>query len=59
MRDLIYKQLEQAIEPIINHLKLGHHMNRCHSKGAEGDAIHAMLCAADYNIRLVTENDLK
>ena len=26
-------------------------MNRCHLKGSEGDAIHAVLCAAGYNIR--------
>jgi hypothetical protein len=26
-------------------------MNRCHLKGAEGDAIHAALCAAGFNIR--------
>jgi transposase, IS5 family len=26
-------------------------MNRCHLKGAEGDAIHAVLCAAGFNIR--------
>jgi IS5 family transposase len=26
-------------------------MNRCHLKGPEGDAIHAVLCAAGYNIR--------
>ena len=26
-------------------------MGRCHLKGAEGDAIHAVLCAAGYNIR--------
>jgi len=26
-------------------------MNRCHLKGVEGDAIHAVLCAAGYNIR--------
>lgn len=26
-------------------------MERCHLKGAEGDAIHAELCAAGYNIR--------
>ena len=41
----------QAIEPIIGHLKSDHRMNRCHLKGAEGDAIHAVLCAAGYNIR--------
>jgi IS5 family transposase len=41
----------QAIEPIIGHLKADHRMDRCHLKGAEGDAIHAVLCAAGYNIR--------
>jgi len=42
----------QAIEPIIGHLKADHRMNRCHLKGAESDAIHAVLCAAaGYNIR--------
>ena len=41
----------QAIEPIIGHLKSNHRMNRCHLKGQEGDAIHAVLCAAGYNIR--------
>jgi len=41
----------QAIEPIIGHLKSDHRMNRCHRKGANGDAIHAVLCAAGYNIR--------
>lgn len=28
-------------------------MNRCHLKGAEGDAIHSVLCAAGFNIRLL------
>ena len=41
----------QAIEPIIGHLKADHRMDRCHLKGTEGDAIHAVLCAAGYNIR--------
>ena len=41
----------QAIEPIIGHLKSDHRMGRCYLKGAEGDAIHAVLCAAGYNIR--------
>jgi len=41
----------QAIEPIIGHLKADHRMNRCHLKGQTGDAIHAVLCAAGYNIR--------
>jgi IS5 family transposase len=26
-------------------------MDRCHLKGSEGDALHAVLCAASYNIR--------
>ena len=41
----------QAIEPIIGHLKADHRMNRCHLKGAQGDSLHAVLCAAGYNIR--------
>jgi transposase, IS5 family len=41
----------QAIEPIIGHVKSDHRMDRCHLKGAEGDALHAVLCAAGYNIR--------
>ena len=41
----------QAIEPIIGHLKADHRMDRCHLKGTQGDAIHAVLCAAGYNIR--------
>ena len=41
----------QAIEPIIGHLKADHRMNRCHLKGAGGDSLHAVLCAAGYNIR--------
>ena len=41
----------QAIEPIIGHLKADHRMDRCHLKGAQGDRLHAVLCAAGYNIR--------
>jgi hypothetical protein len=37
--------------PIIGHLKSDNRMNKCHLKGPEGDAIHAALCAAGYNIR--------
>lgn len=40
----------QAIEPIIGHLKSDHRMGRCHLKGQMGDSIHAVLCAAGYNI---------
>ena len=47
------KQLKrrQAIEPIIGHLKTDHRMDRCHLKGEIGDRLHAVLCAAGYNIR--------
>jgi IS5 family transposase len=41
----------QAIEPIIGHLKADHRMYRCHLKGELGDRLHAVLCAAGYNIR--------
>lgn len=41
----------QAIEPIIGHLKADHRMDRCHLKGESGDRLHAVLCAAGYNIR--------
>lgn len=41
----------QAIEPIIGHLKQDHRMDRCHLKGETGDRLHAVLCAAGYNIR--------
>mgnify|MGYP001169815332 FL=1 len=41
----------QAVEPAIGHLKQDNGMDRCWLKGATGDAIHAVLCAAGYNIR--------
>lgn len=41
----------QAIEPLIGHTKADHRMDRCGLKGAEGDALHAVLSAAGFNIR--------
>jgi IS5 family transposase len=41
----------QAIEPITRHLKADHRMERCHLLGEIGDRLHAVLCAAGYNIR--------
>jgi IS5 family transposase len=41
----------QAIEPAIGHLKSDHRMDRCHLRGQLGDALHAVLCAAGYNLR--------
>ena len=41
----------QAVEPAIGHINSDHRMNRCWLKGAIGDALHAISCAAGYNIR--------
>ena len=41
----------QAVEPAIGHLKSDHRMNRCWLKGAIGDALHTISCAAGYNLR--------
>lgn len=41
----------QAIEPLIGHTKADHRMDRCWLQGALGDALHALCCAAGYNIR--------
>lgn len=41
----------QAIEPIIGHVKDDCGMRRCALKGANGDAHHAVLCAAGCNLR--------
>lgn len=41
----------QAIEPAIGHLKADHRMDRCWLKGALGDALHVISCAAGYNLR--------
>ena len=53
----------QAIEPIIGHLKADHRMDRCWLKGATGDALHAVLCAAGYNIgwllRMIAKKGVK
>jgi IS5 family transposase len=41
----------QAIEPLIGHTKADHRMDQCWLQGAVGDALHALCCAAGYNIR--------
>jgi len=41
----------QAIEPVIGHTKSDNRMDRCWLQGAIGDALHALSCAAGYNIR--------
>lgn len=41
----------QAVEPVIGHLKSDCGMSRSWMKGQLGDALHAVLCAAGYNLR--------
>ena len=41
----------QAVEPAIGHLKSDHRLDRCWLKGTLGDALHAISCAAGYNLR--------
>ncbi len=42
-----------AIEPIIGHLKNDGLLRRNYLKGELGDALHAILCGAGHNIRLI------
>jgi len=39
------------VEPAIGHIKHDNAMDRCWLLGQTGDALHAVLCAAGYNIR--------
>ena len=47
----IWLKRRQAVEPVIGHLKSDNGMVRCWLKGALGDALHAIGCAAGYNLR--------
>jgi IS5 family transposase len=47
-----------AIEPTIGHMKADGKLDRNWLKGALGDAIHAVLCGAGHNLRLIV-NKLK
>jgi transposase, IS5 family len=42
-----------AIEPTIGHMKMDGKLGRNPLKGALGDALHAVLCGAGHNIRLL------
>ena len=42
-----------AIEPVIGHMKTHGKLGRNWLKGQVGDAIHAVLCGAGHNIRLL------
>ena len=50
-RQWTWVRRRQAVEPVIGHLKDDCRLRRCHLKGAEGDALHVIACAAGYNIR--------
>lgn len=41
----------QAVESTIGHLKADHGMRRCWLKGASGDVLHVVLCAAGFNLK--------
>ena len=42
-----------AIEPAIGHMKMDGRLGRNPLKGALGDAIHAVMCGAGHNLRLI------
>ncbi|UAW64827.1 IS5 family transposase [Mycoavidus sp. HKI] len=42
-----------AIEPIIGHMKADGKLDRNWLKGALGDAMHAVLCGAGHNLRMI------
>jgi IS5 family transposase len=42
-----------AIEPTIGHMKTDGRLGRNWLKGALGDALHAVLCGAGHNVRLL------
>ena len=42
-----------SIEPVIGHMKQDGLMDRCHLKGHEGDAVHALLCGVGFNLRKI------
>ena len=43
----------QTIEPTIGHMKTDGLLARNWLQGSEGDAIHAVLCGAGHNLRLI------
>ena len=47
----VWLRRRQAVEPAIGHLKSDNRMDRCWLKGALGDALHTISCAAGYNLR--------
>ena len=46
-------QWPSAIEPMIGHMKKDGRLTPCPLKGAEGDALFAVLCGCGHNIRMI------
>ena len=42
-----------AIEPAIGHMKMDGRLGRNPLKGALGDALHAVMCGAGHNLRMI------
>lgn len=42
-----------AIEPAIGHMKMDGRLGRNQLKGALGDALHAVMCGARHNLRMI------
>jgi transposase, IS5 family len=51
LRAMIHRR--SAIEPSIGHMKMDGRLARNPLKGALGDALHAVLCGAGHNIRML------
>lgn len=43
----------QVVEPMIGHMKADGLLGRNWLKGADGDALHALLCGAGHNLRMI------
>lgn len=43
----------QVVEPMIGHMKADGLLGKNWLKGAEGDALHALLCRAGHNLRMI------
>lgn len=43
----------QVVEPMIGHMKADGLLNRNWLRGALGDAMHAVMCGAGHNLRMV------
>jgi len=51
LREMIRRR--SAIEPAIGHMKADGKLDRNWLEGAPGDAIHAVLCGAGHNLRMI------